>query len=136
MRILWLSLLVLVAGVGACDGDGAADARDARARWRRAAVVDYTFEYRTTGFAAPVDASITVRGGAVTNVDNLGDGLVLDVASAPTIEILFDDIERQLEGDADVDVTWDPTLGFPVSAYFDGGQEGAGFSVSSFQATP
>ena len=128
MRIFWLSLLI---AAGACDDVGL---DDARARWRGAALTFYAFDYRTTGFAAGVNLHITVEGGAVTDVDNLGSGPAVEPKDAPTIETLFDDVERQLAGDADVDVTWDPMLGYPVHASFDHGEEGDGFQVSSFQS--
>jgi hypothetical protein len=128
MRILLLPLLV---AVGACD-DASARLDDARAQWRRAAIADYEFDYRTTGFAAPFNVHVMVKDGAVANVDDLDGGPDPATDHAPTIETLFDEIERELEGDADVRVTWDPMLGFPVSAYFDEGEEGDGFKVSAF----
>jgi hypothetical protein len=132
MRTFTLLLLVLVAA-GACGEHGL---DDARARWRRAAIADYAFDYRTTGFAAGVNVHITVRNGAATNVDDLGGGPVPSPtpADVPTIETLFDKVERELEGDANVDVMWDPMLGYPVHAYFDEGEEGEGFTVNSFQS--
>jgi hypothetical protein len=96
--------------------------------------VDYVFDYRTDGFAPPVAATITVRAGAVTHVEDFGNtGFSLSVANAPTIETLFDQVKRGLDGDADVRVTWDPELGFPANAYFDQGEEGDGFTVSAFR---
>jgi Family of unknown function (DUF6174) len=130
MRIL--SLVILVA-VSACSDD-AARLEDARSRWRHAAIADYSFEYRTIGFAAPVAARITVRSGAATDVADLGGGAFpLALVYAPTIETLFDTVEGALDDDADVRVTWDPELGFPAHAYFDQGEEGDGFTVSSFR---
>src|SRR5262245_45435186 len=111
MRIILLSLFA----VAACD-DTMARLQDARARWRDAAIADYTFDYKTSGFTPFVNLHITVRNGAATGVDNLGGGLVLPPELAPTFDTLFDEVEAELKGDAKVDVTWDPMFGFPVHA--------------------
>jgi hypothetical protein len=128
-----LSLVVLVA-VSACS-DAAARLEEARDRWRHAAIADYAFDYRTTGFAAPLAMQITVRGGVVAGVVDLGDtGFTLPPESAPTIDALIARVEEQLGADdVDVRVTWDAELGFPASAYFDGGEEGYGFTVAAFR---
>jgi REP element-mobilizing transposase RayT len=129
-----LSLVILVA-VSACS-DATDRLEAARDRWRHAAIADYSFAYRTTGFAARVAVAITVRGGAVTNVADLGDtGFTLSVEHAPTIDALIDRVEEQLGADdVDVRVSWDAELGFPANAYFDGGEEGDGFTVSAFRS--
>jgi hypothetical protein len=57
------------------------------------------------------------------------------VEVAPTIDALIDRVEGQLGADGvDVRVTWDPELGFPANAYFDGGEEGDGFTVTAFRS--
>jgi hypothetical protein len=126
--------LALVFAVSACS-DASARLEDARDRWRGAAIADYSFDYRTSGFVAPVAAHIAVRGGAAVAVQDLETtGFPLQLSLAPTIETLFDTVARQLEGDVDVRVTWDPALGYPAQAYFDAGEEGDGFTVSAFRS--
>ena len=126
--------LALLVAVSACS-DASARLEDARDRWRRAAIVDYSFDYRTDGFVAPVAARIMVRDGAAVGVEDLENtGFPLQLELAPTIEGLFDTVKRELEGDVDVQVTWDPALGYPAHAYFDAGEEGDGFTVSSFRS--
>ncbi|MGH9884072.1 MAG: DUF6174 domain-containing protein [bacterium] len=121
--------------MSACS-DASARLEQARGRWRHAAIADYSFEYRTTGFAAPAASRITVRGGAATEVEDLGGrAFPLPLTAAPTIDTLIDRVEEQLDADGvDVRVTWDAELGFPASAYFDGGEEGDGFTVSAFRS--
>jgi hypothetical protein len=107
-----------------------------RGRWRQRAVDDYSFEYRTTGFVPPVGARIVVVNGAVTDIENLGTGFDLMLGTAPTIEALFDEVEREIDHDVRVTATWDPDFGFPVTVSVDEGGEGWGFEVSAFQPTP
>jgi hypothetical protein len=130
---IWLCMALFA--TGACDSQS--DALDtARARWRQQAVDDYSFEYRTTGFAPPVDARIVVANGAVTDVENLGAGFELALETAPTIETLFDEVEDNLDDGVRVTVMWDPAFGFPVTASAQAGEEGWGFEVSAFQRAP
>ena len=138
MRILSLTIFVMVgAGVAMSGCTDAADRLEhARNRWHHAAIADYSFDYRTNGFAPPLAVHIAVHGGAVSSVADLGDtGFTIPADHAPTIDTLIERVEEQLgEDDVDVRVTWDPDLGFPASAYFDGGEEGDGFTVSGFRS--
>jgi hypothetical protein len=135
-----LLLVIIVPGalgtLGACNDDSLGF-DDARARWRQAAIADYAFEYHTRGAAPRVNANIIVQGGAAITITDLGGSFgILDPQYAPTIDTLFDHIEREIAGSDDVEVTWDPALGFPVNAYFSGGSEGDGFTVSAFEPAP
>src|SRR5689334_3389219 len=103
MRSFVLGLLV---AVSACS-DASARLEGARGRWRHAAIADYAFDYRTTGFAPPVGVHIIVRGGAVAEVADLGDtGFTLPVEVAPTIDALIERVAEQLGAEGvDVRVT-------------------------------
>jgi len=127
----WLLLALM-----ACDSQGDT-LEDARRAWRAAGISSYSFRYRTTGFTGPLDVRVTVTGGIVTGVERLGEGFDLPPELAPTIDSLFDQIQRELDSDdVDVRVRYDAALGYPVSAYFDAGEEGDGFEVSDLTAAP
>jgi hypothetical protein len=127
------SLLLFAIALGAC-ADESLGLEDARARWQHAAITDYAFDYHTRGAAPRVSANIVVQGGAATAITDLGGSVgTLDPQYAPTIDSLFDHIAQEIAGSDDVEVTWDPALGFPVDAYFSGGSEGDGFKVSAFE---
>lgn len=125
-------LCVLGFATVACDSLSD-DLAAARSRWQQHAVDDYSFVYRTTGFVAPIDARIVVADGAVTGVENRSSGVVLVPQTAPTIEVLFDAVEKAIDDGADTAVTWDPAFGFPVSANTTAGSETWGFEVSEFE---
>ena len=132
---VWKSLLAVLT-LAACDGT-MADLEDARGKWREAAITSYAFDLHETGFLPPQPPThITVQNGRVTGVAAIPPNPVAgwSLSQAPTIETLFDKIEDKLRGDANVTATWDQTLGFPVSAYFDLGFENTGFQVLAFQA--
>jgi len=136
MRSLSLAVSFAIAlGAAACGDPGRDELDTARARWSSAGLTSYSFHYRTTGFVAPVDARITVSAGTVIAVDDLGTS-TLPIGAAPTIDALFDQIEHELAAPhTAVTATYDPVLGFPASAYFQGG-EGAGFDVSEVARSP
>ncbi len=127
---------LLFLAMAACDTE-AGRLHNARNRWRDASISDYSFRYQTTGFAAGDDLQITVVGGAVTDARQLTGEFPVSTDDAPTIETLFDRIDDALDSDrVDVSVTYDDALGFPVHAYFDGGEEGDGFAVRDFTRAP
>jgi hypothetical protein len=130
----WLPLLVALA---ACD-DTMAHLDAARAKWQKAAIANYSLDLHETGFLPPEPPiHIIVQGNAVIGVNVIPPNPIPSwPLSAYTIDELFDKIESELGVDAEVSVTWDVTLGFPVHANFDHGFENTGFDVSTFQPAP
>jgi len=128
----WSRFLVSLLTVAACSASSD-DLDAAHRRWRQQALTDYSFDYRTTGFAPPVDVRIRVTAGVPAVVENRRTDSVLALDQAPTIEALFDEVQRS---QAEVTVHYDPRFGFPAMAHFDHGQEGDGFEVSAFQPAP
>jgi hypothetical protein len=130
-RIVSLWAAWLLVAVAACGDAGRERLEHARDTWRAVAVVDDSFRYRTTGFAPPVDIRVTVDGGTVTDVERLGGQLDVPDEDAPTIESLFQQIALALDdGAVEVRADYDPALGYPIRASFDGGEEGDAFEVS------
>ena len=123
----------MLVAMAACAYLDSARLESARSRWRAASVADYSFRYRTTGFAERVDIRVTVAAGRVTDVERLGGALDVAEEAAPTIDALFDEIALSLDdGDVHVSVGYDAALGYPVTVTFDYGGEADGFDVSEF----
>jgi hypothetical protein len=125
------AVVIVVVAMMACGDSGKERLESARSKWNEAAVADYSFRYRTTGFPPQVDVRVTVRSGMVTEVERQSGTFDLSTETAPTIDSLFDAIARALDGgQVDVSAGYDPALGYPASAYFSGGSDGSGFEVS------
>ena len=77
--------------------------------------------YCDPGYVRPVD--ITVVGGKIVSVTDVATGLLLapeDAAHYRTIDGLFDFIRESMDYPADqILASFNPTLGFPSSAYVD-----------------
>jgi uncharacterized protein with FMN-binding domain len=131
MRAVVIVLVIVVLAMVACGDSGKERLESARRQWNEAAVADYSFRYRTTGFPPQLDVRVTVRSGTVTVVERVTGTFDLSTETAPTIESLFDEVARALDGgEVDVSASYDPALGYPASAYFSGGSDGSGFEVN------
>lgn len=100
--------------------DGAEALADARRRWKAEGIDDYELEVSVQCFCAVMGRIVvTVVDGAVTELEALdGGGPPEEFRDLLTVESLFDQIgEAQETGD--VDVAYDPELGFPITASLD-----------------
>lgn len=115
-----------------------------RRKWASRGVSSY--RYVVTNFCFCLDESrgpvaVEVRGGATVSATYLSGGAPArqqPFASMDSVEDLFDTISRALDREPDeVEVVYDPQLGYPRSARFDfddrSTDEEGGFSVESFQ---
>jgi hypothetical protein len=116
---------------------------DARQRWRRTRPEAYRYQLVVGCFCAlpPQPVTIEVRGDAVLSaVDAQGAPVRAPMASTyGTIDDLFEVIARAIAADAvQVDVSYDPTRGYPTSIAIDGSTRVAddevGYTVSGFVA--
>ncbi len=100
-----------------------ADLNAARQRWQKQGMLDYDFTLRIDcfcGFAGR--AHLAVRGGEIVSANDAatGEPISPEVAHFPTVEEIFDEIQRAIEGDADrLDVVFHADLGYPVLADID-----------------
>jgi hypothetical protein len=104
-------------------------------KWKSHELKDYSFVYATEGFSPRVHARIQVRDNQVVSVENFAQ-LDVSVETAPTIDKLFQNIEGAYDDEVEVTVEYDKKYGIPLFAYFDGGEEGYGFRVVSFEPAP
>ena len=113
-------------GLLACDGPTAPslDFVNNRAKWERAHLRTYSFEYQRFCFCQPMERSrITVSNGQVSSVLLLSTGQPPDSASAAlydvTIDDLFDELSAALTHASHVTVTYDQPLGYPRAISID-----------------
>jgi hypothetical protein len=106
-------------------GSGGAELTRNRQRWESARLQDYEFDYQLLCFCA-VEATeqvhIVVRGDQVSAVTRARDGLpaINEFGRWPTVPDLFDGVEQMIERKADrLEVTYDPTYGYPRSIVVD-----------------
>lgn len=144
MRLLrpGLVLVLALSGCGLFTGpDEALRLPEARALWARVGPSDYSFEYTPSCFCtlAGQRVVVTVDDGVVAGARLVGASALdaSSVGSIPTIPELFDIIQDAYDRSAhQVDVSYDPTWGFPVHARIDYDAQAAdeefGFTVSGF----
>lgn len=96
-----------------------------RQRWASAGLHDYEFDFQRTCFCAP-DATeqvhIVVRQDAIVSVVRTSDGraAVSSYTAWPRVDELFLDIQQRLEQHIErLDVSYDPTFGYPRSIVAD-----------------
>lgn len=105
-------------------GDAIELARN-RQKWASAGVHDYEFDYQLSCFCAPEateQVHVVVRGDQLSSVSRTRDGLpaLRQYGSWPTIPALFDDVQRLIDQKSDrLEVTYDPTYGYPRSIVVD-----------------
>lgn len=118
-----LAVLSLLAAAACSDPFGPEEDafREARAKWQAAALSDYEFDYRLQCFCGPVatrPVTIQVEGGEVAAVlfrDGPGQATEGELELFPTIEDLFDRIERTLEKEPEAfEATYDSEVGYPT----------------------
>lgn len=97
-----------------------------RARWEAVGLETYVYDVQRSCFC-PVEAvgpvRVRVENGAIVSRTYPQTGDTVRTAFAdvfPTIDGLFDVLERAIEQDAaDIQVTWDPDTGVPLSFFID-----------------
>lgn len=117
---------VLLVGIAGCSITTATARSDAerelqrnRQRWAGAGIRDYEFDFRRICFCVPETTErvhIVVRNDVVTSVVRLRDGQPASTAmnAWPRVNELFDEIQLRIDQNAArLDVTYDPTLGYP-----------------------
>jgi uncharacterized protein DUF6174 len=96
-----------------------------RQKWERARLHDYEYDYHRVCFctqASTEQVHIVVRADRVSTVTRARDGLpaITDFGTWPSVADLFADVQRQIEQKADrLDVTYDPTYGYPKTIAVD-----------------
>lgn len=100
------------------DGEVPAELVEARQRWEAADVGTYQMVYEVVCFCPRTTVTVDVTGGEVTDVSVAGEGLVPD--EPQTVEAMFDELEQAYRAEvADVQVTYDPELGYPADWWID-----------------
>lgn len=93
-----------------------------RQKWQARGYMQYQFTLNALCFCAingPV--RIEVRNDSIITVTQISNGKALDAKYLPTINKLFDFVDRGIaEHAATLRVTYDPTLGFPTEIVYDG----------------
>jgi hypothetical protein len=127
LRLAPLLAVVVLGGLSGCDDDHPLSSSEqralaqARARWDANGGLNYTVESRIICFCPPQLAQwtrLTVRAGVVVEavpVESLPDGLEPMLQGWQTVEELFEIIASPSSVVANIDVTFDPTLGYPTS---------------------
>ena len=131
-RVVSAASILLLAGVTSCSiatasprSDDERELARNRQRWVSAGLRDYEFEFRRICFCLPEATEpvrITVRNAVVSSVIRTRDGqpTSINVASWPTVDSLFVEIQRRIDDDAErLEVEYDPTYGYPRSMTVD-----------------
>jgi hypothetical protein len=127
-----LRFVMLLAAVTSCSITGTsartAEERELtsnRQRWASAGLHDYEFDFQRTCFCLPEATNqvhITVRQDAIVSVVRTRDGQPAAASNTvwPRVEELFAEVQKTLEQGADrIEVTYDPTYGYPRSILVD-----------------
>ena len=122
--VLSLSALALA---NLCLADGELDAH--RARWHAAGILEYQYRYQKVCEChreKPADTIVSVSQGRVVDVRYDREDFLAEIAIAKesykwfrTVEDLFMLVERALERQALVRVSYEPDLGYPTSIFID-----------------
>ena len=97
-----------------------------RQRWASAGVHDYEFDYQLSCFCvtdATENVHVVVRGDQVSAAFRIRDGLpaTRQFGKWPTVADLFDSVQRHIEAKSErLEVSYDPTYGYPRSIVADG----------------
>jgi hypothetical protein len=96
-----------------------------RQRWASASLHDYEFDYQLSCFCGP-DATepvhIIVQNDQITSVVRTRDGLPAGTKYGgwPRVDELFAEVQQRLDQRAArLDITYDPTYGYPISIILD-----------------
>jgi hypothetical protein len=124
-----IPIVALAASCSITDPSGrsaeAVDLARNRLRWKSAQLHDYEFDYQLLCFCtqeATEPVHITVQSDAIVSVVRTRDGMpaVNKYGGWPRVDELFADVERRLDQNiARLDVTYDPTYGYPRSIVID-----------------
>jgi hypothetical protein len=129
-RVTALVCVSVLLSCGDADGPGVPNAwselHAARWRWSMSGVVDYEYGYTRLCECLPTDLSeprIEVRNGAIVRVWDERSGAEVPVDRYGwylTVTALFAAIENAIaEGVHQLDVDYDPTLGYPLTLFID-----------------
>jgi hypothetical protein len=145
LLLLGTALMVLAT---ACSPTHATELDRNRSLWETQAIGHYSFDLNITCFCAIIGMmplSIEVQDGQLVSI-NPADGTDISNLSGiyenvSTIDKLFETIEQAAGQDpATLNVSYDPTYGYPISIYLDPAASTAddeiGYDVSNFQALP
>jgi hypothetical protein len=135
-RIRVVVSIVVIAALAACSdlfSPGAkTQLKENRDKWRAQGMTSYTFTLRQSCFCAitgPVRVSFS--NGSVIRATQNSNGQTIDTRFVSTIESLIDFIERGIENHyATLEVTYDPTLGYPAVIVSDGSRNVADDEVT------
>lgn len=130
IAILGLSLLACGTstdpdGVGFVDDRPAtlAALQQARGRWSSLGISDYQYAFQRSCFCAPdfrAPVRIGVRQGEVAEVTSVETGQPRPVEGYPSVDDLFARLQEALDSGAEnVEVTYDPGLGYPTRFFID-----------------
>lgn len=108
-----------------------------RRLWKQQEPPAYTFVYGIGGMCTTDFVRVHVVGGAVTSAEPVEMGCgSFDLADAPTIDDVFDQLTRARSTAVEVSVVWDPNAGFPSHVFVDEdwmvSDEEYGFSITEF----
>lgn len=109
-----------------------------RSKWRRSGIDRYVFEVQQGFGVVSWHGTVTVVDKAITTFETIEQWPPFFEANPPTIEDLFDRIERAIAQDAvTIDVDWDTQYGYPKSCFIDISEliadEEQSWKVESFQ---
>lgn len=111
-----------------------------KALWSSQGYTEYTYNFLQSCFTCPTEPSlVSVENGQVVMVD--GQPVTADTSSPPTINELFDEIQKGLNENAyEVTVSYDPDHGFPKQIYIDeiknAFDDEYSVTISNFMAPP
>jgi hypothetical protein len=127
-----IALSASIAGATSCSITGTSARTDEelelarnRQRWASSNTHDYEFEFRRSCFCPPEateQVRIVVRSDAIVSVVRTRDGQPASTTFTvwPRVDELFADVQQLLEQQPErLDVTYDPTLGYPRSIVVD-----------------
>jgi hypothetical protein len=129
---LAIAVVASLTGVAGCSVTGTSARTGAelelarnRQRWASSATHDYEYEFRRNCFCPPEateQVRIVVRQDAIVSVVRTRDGQPASTTFAvwPRVDELFTDVQRRLEQPTErLDVSYDPTFGYPRSIVVD-----------------
>ena len=92
-----------------------------RQKWQARGFRDYSVTMRILCFCPETSPlNVTVLGDSVMSATRVSDGKPVDARQVPTINKLFDFIDRAItERAVTIDVTYDPELGYPRQIVYD-----------------
>ena len=143
-----LAALMLSLLTGGCGTDPTSPAsawsalNTAVGRWSNAGLVNYRFRSTVSCFCSPEFTApmlVTVRGGVVTEIVTSATGASQPITYRQTIERMFSVVRSEIrERPERLQVTYDPTLGFPRTlTYGTPENDGGGYiSIDSVVAIP